>query len=197
MFAIHSIKDKYVYYFSMHYGYNFHIHFRNLKMSDSEDDVPLAQIAAQKTVEYDTDEEFDDSDRDPDWTEPKKKKLKKYEHKQVTQKNTKKQTAPKKQQVVTKKKETNVKEMTKKMIEAILLDEVMDMIAIKEDIERISSPEYIASRIVEAVIDEAVNIGDLLVKKKKKKNAAIEKKRSITWVWNMIWVKEKWVLPEL
>ena len=139
--------------------------------------------------------------------------MKKYEHKQVTQKNTKKQTAPKKQQVVTKKKETtakemtkkqqvvtkkkettakemtkkqqvvtkkketNVKEMTKKMIEAILFNEVMDMIAIKEDIERISSPEYIASRIVEAVIDEAVNIGDLLVKKKKKKNAAIEKKK--------------------
>ena len=115
----------------------------------------------------------------------------------MTKKKTKKQTAPKKQQVLNKKNETNAKEMTKKLVETILLDEVMDMIAIKEDIERISSPEYIASRIVEAVIYQTVNIGELLVQKKIKKNVATEKKGSTTWAWNMIWVKEKWVPPDL
>ena len=87
------------------------------------------------------------------------------------------------------KKETNAKEMTKKLVETILLDEVMDMIAIKEDIERISSPEYKASRIVEVVIYQAVNVGELLVQKIKKKNEATEKKGSTILAKNMIWVK--------
>ena len=71
-------------------------------MSDTEDDLPLAQIAGsqfqkatqdypndlpieqiasgskpQKAFQFETDKSFDDSDRDSDWTERKKRNLKK------------------------------------------------------------------------------------------------------------------------
>ena len=72
--------------------------------------------------------------------------------------------------------------MTKKLVETILLDEVNNMIAIKEDIARIIYLGYIASRIVESMVDDAVKTGELLLPKRRKTK---EKKGQITlWMGN-------------